>query len=102
MQNNYVSQREFIENYAEGKRNFSDTSMQFFDISNLKLADVVFKDCKLLFCTFRDCDFKNVTFENCTIYFGSFYTGVANNLNFEKSSIELTLFDTFQFSNTKM
>lgn len=102
MQANFVSQREFIESYAQGKRNFSNASMQFFDISNLKLADVVFKGCKLLFCTFRNCEFKNVMFENCTVYFGSFYTGVANNLVFEKSTIELTLFDTFQFSAAEM
>lgn len=102
MENKFISQKEFVAALKEGKREFSDALMQFFDVSNLKLSDIVFKNCKLLFCTFRNCEFRNVAFENCTIYFGSFYTGIANNLNFEKSSIELTGFDTFQFSGTKI
>ncbi len=60
-----VSQREFVERYERGERNFSNVLMQFFDISDMKFSDIAFKGCKMLFCTFRNCAFGNMIFDNC-------------------------------------
>ncbi len=97
-----VSQREFVERYKRGERDFSGMLLQFFDISHMKFSDLVFKKCELMFCTFRNCDWTNVKFEDCKIYWTSFYNGIASNMLLDKCNIELTLFQTFQFSRTKM
>ena len=85
-----------------GTKSFSKSIMQFFDLRGLKLRDVVFEDCQMMFCTFSDCKFKDTAFRNCSMYFGSFYTGSSDKLVFEKCDIEMTLFDNFQFSNSRM
>lgn len=97
-----LTQPEFLESCKKGEKVFEGKFMQFFDISNFKFENVKFRSCNLSFCTFRDCSLKNVSFESCTVYSGSFYTGFADGLVFEKCDMELTLFDTFQFSKTSM
>ncbi len=96
------TQPEFVESCRKGARVFENKFMQFFDISGMQFEGVAFRDCNLFFCTFRNCSFKNVSFENCTVYSGSFYAGFADGLLFEKCDMELTLFDSFQFSKTSM
>ncbi len=102
MQQEIISQKEFVEACKGGKREFSGMLMQFFDISGLDLPDIKLKNCKLMFCTFRNCNFKNATFENCDIYCGSFYNGNISNTSFSGCRIELTLFESIQFDRTKM
>lgn len=102
MEQNLMTQKKFAESYNEGKREFSNTLMQFFDVSNMKFSGVAFKDCKMLFCTFRNCDFRNADFENCEIYCGSFYTGDIANTSFIGCKMEFTLFDSIQFDRAKM
>lgn len=97
-----LSQPEFMELIKKGEKLFENRFMQFFDISGLKLENLIFRNCNLFFCTFRNCALKNVSFENCAIYSGSFYTGSADGLVFEKCDLELTLFDSFQFAGTSM
>ncbi|MBI3190370.1 hypothetical protein HYZ41_01555 [archaeon] len=96
-----INQREFIEKYDSGQREFSNTLMQFFDVSNKKFSDIVIKDSKIMFCNFNSCEMKNVRIENCRIYFMNFYTGAADNLLFENCDIEQMLIDRFSFGSTK-
>jgi len=86
----------------KGQKSFENRLMQFFDISGMVFDDINFKNCSLFFCTFRNCSFRNVAFDDCTVYSGSFYTGAADGLIFENCELELTLFDSFQFSRTSM
>ena len=98
---NVLTQKEFVEKYNAGQREFTGVLMQFFDISDMKLSDLSIKDSEILFCTFRNCDLKGADIMNCRIYFLSFYTGTAKDIVFEKCDIELSLFDTFSFSSAK-
>ncbi|MBI4174531.1 MAG: pentapeptide repeat-containing protein [Candidatus Aenigmarchaeota archaeon] len=97
-----LTQPEFMDLYKKGQKVFENKFMQFFDISGIKFEELSFQNCSLFFCTFRNCSLKNISFEGCTIYSGSFYTGFADGLLFEKCDMELTLFDSFQFSKTSM
>ena len=97
-----MTQPEFLELCKSGQKVFEGRFMQFFDISNITLEGITFKNCNMFICTFRNCSLKNVSFENCDIYTGSFYAGDADNLAFEKCRLEMTIFDSFQFRNSCM
>jgi hypothetical protein len=97
-----LTQKEFIDKYNAGQREFSDVLMQFFDVSNAKLSDIEIRNSKIMFCNFHDCTLSNVKLENCNIFFFSFYTGTASNVLFEKCDVEQMLFDSFSFNNTKL
>ncbi|MDI6721244.1 MAG: hypothetical protein QMD85_02545 [Candidatus Aenigmarchaeota archaeon] len=102
MQKEVISQKQFLEMLSNGIKEFSNATMQFFDLHHLKLENVVFENCSLMFCTFSSCEFRNVKFVKCEMYFGSFYTGIADRLVFDKCGIDMTLFDSFQFSSSRM
>ncbi|MBI5332870.1 MAG: pentapeptide repeat-containing protein [Candidatus Aenigmarchaeota archaeon] len=101
MDKEIMTQAEFIEKCKRGET-IENIRINFLDISNIKITDVVIKNSVLRFCTFRECDMSNVKFIKCEIYFGSFYTGQINNTAFDNCKIELTLFDSIQFDRTKM
>ncbi len=101
MQKEIVTQKQFLKMLKSGKKEFRDSTMQFFDAYNLKLDGIEFDRCDMNFCTFSNCEFINVIFKNCKMYFGSFYTGMADNLLLDGCSIEMTLFNNFHFSRTK-
>ena len=45
-----LTQKEFIDKYNAGQREFSDVLMQFFEINGMKLTDVIIKNSKMMFC----------------------------------------------------
>jgi hypothetical protein len=102
MQQEIITQRQFLEKCASGEKIFDNVYMQFFDISHAKFHDLIIKDSKIMFCTFRNCEFSNVRIENCTVFFGSFYTGTMTDFVFDSCTIEKTLFDNIQFVKTSM
>ena len=92
-----ITQKQFLDLYKGGQRLFSNCLMQFFDIADANFQDTIFRNCKFMFPVFRNCCFKTCTFEQCTVYSGSFYTGRADDMIFDRCDIELTLFDNYQF-----
>ena len=92
-----VNAKQFLDLYKGGQRLFSNCLMQFFDIADANFQDTIFRNCKFMFPVFRNCCFKTCTFEQCTVYSGSFYTGRADDMIFDRCDIELTLFDNYQF-----
>src|SRR3989338_441110 len=97
-----ITQKEFLEKYDSGQKEFENVLMQFFDISSRKFEGLAIRNSKMLFCTFRNCEFRNAGFRNCEIYCGSFYSGNIENTSFVKCKIEFTLFDSIQFDRTKL
>lgn len=97
-----ITQKEFLEKYDSGQKEFESALMQFFDISSRKFDGLTIRNSKMLFCTFRNCEFRNADFRNCEIYCGSFYSGGIENTSFVKCKIEFTLFDSIQFDRIKM
>jgi len=102
MKEDVMTQRQFLEAYDSGIREFSSVYIQFFDIASRKFSNLAFRDSKIMFCTFRDCEFTNVMFDSCDIYCGSFYSGRMTNAIFSNCQIELTLFESIIFATTKM
>lgn len=96
-----LTQKEFVEKYNAGQKEFTGVLMQFFDVSDMKLHDLTIKNSEVLFCSFRNCDLKNVKINDCKIYLLNFYTGMVADICFDRCDIEQMLFDTFSFKSAK-
>ena len=94
--------KEFLDMYKEGGRTFSDITLQYMDIADVNLTDLIIKNSKLFFATFRNCNFKNSKFINCEIIYGSFYGGNLEGVVFDNCTIDMTLFQDTIFRDTKI
>ena len=93
---------DLLDLYKEGKRTFSDITLQYVDLSGTDLKDVIIKNSKLFFATFRNCNFQNSKFLNCEIIYGSFYGGNLENVTFDNCTIDMTLFQGITTKNMKI
>ncbi|MEK6887616.1 MAG: hypothetical protein AABX14_01595 [Candidatus Aenigmatarchaeota archaeon] len=94
--------KDFLDEYKSGKRIFSDINLQYAEICDVDLTDLVVKDSRLFFVNFRNCKLANSKFLNCEIFWGGFYNTLLENAVFEKSKIDLTWFEDARFKNTKI
>ena len=93
---------ELLDLYKEGKKTFSDITLQYVDLSDTNLKDIVIKNSKLFFATFRNCNFQNAKFINCEIIYGSFYGGNLEGVTFDNCTIDMTLFQRIITKNMKI
>src|SRR3989338_7042450 len=93
---------DFLEQYKQGVRLFSDVILQYIDLSNIDLNCITIKNSKLFFATFRDCNFSNAKFINCEIIYGTFYGGNFKNALLDNCVIDATLFQRIQAKEMKI
>ena len=98
----YISQKDFIDIYDKGQKEFSNILLQWIDLSGKTFEDIIVKDSNIMFCTFRNCTFKNCKFINCEVFFGTWYYGDVKGVLFDKCMIDMTMFDTVRFEKTKI
>ncbi|GEM_PF-4479309 len=92
-----VTQKEFLEKYDSGQKEFENVLMQFFDVSGRKFDGVTIRNSKMFFCNFHNCELRKFRLERCELYYVNFYTGKASDLMIDSCDMEQTLFDVFSF-----
>lgn len=93
---------ELLDEYRNGKKEFSGIHIQFADLSGNPLENIVIKDSKIHFTLFRFCKLNNCRFVNCEIFFGGFKGADLSGAVFEKCKMDYCLFESAIFRDTKM
>jgi len=47
----YISQKDFIDIYDKGQKEFSNILLQWIDLSGKTFEDIIVKDSNIMFCT---------------------------------------------------
>ncbi len=90
------------EEYKKGRKDFSNTEIQWADFSGTDLSGANFSGSRFSVVTFYACNLKNANFSNCDMYGMSFNSANLANAKFDKSKMNWIRFDNAIFENTSM
>ncbi len=93
---------ELLEEYKNGKRDFSGINMQFSDLTGSNLEGLTIKNSKLYFVLLRQSNLKNCKFINCEMFSCGFRDADLTGAIFENCKIDYGYFQNTLFDNTKM